>query len=188
MDDASGLIALRTLPLPPIEEIRYASAYNFARQRLYPAAVAFLHTDAAEALQRVQRALASEGLGLKVFDGYRPLSVQRRLWQLVQDERYVANPARNAGRHTRGTAVDLTLVDASGNELAMPTPYDEFSPRAHIASTEGTDEQRRNAWRLGAAMSEQGFVPFDFEWWHFDLRGWEAYPALDLSFEALLAI
>lgn len=182
-----GLVDLQQLSPPPLLEIRYATPYNFTGAPLYPFAAAFLHADAAAALQRAQRSLAPQGLGLKVFDGYRPLSVQQRMWDLVRDERYVANPAANAGRHTRGTAVDLTLVDALGNELPMPTPYDDFSPAAHVESNAASDEARANAAALRAAMLAAGFDAYPYEWWHFDYRGWEQYPPLDLGFEELRA-
>jgi D-alanyl-D-alanine dipeptidase len=93
------------LPNPPIEEIRYATKYNFSGELLYPFPAAFLHRDAAASLEKVQEYLARSGLGLKVWDGYRPLSVQQKMWDLIRDERYVSNPAKNQGRHTRGTAV-----------------------------------------------------------------------------------
>ena len=100
--------------------------------------------DAARALQRVQRDLQKRGLGLKVWDAYRPLSVQQKMWNLIRDERYVSNPAKNKGRHTRGTAVDVTLIDKLGRELPMPSNFDDFSERAHREYRGGTAAQRRN--------------------------------------------
>lgn len=179
------LVDLATLQPPPLFEIRYASPYNFTGAVLYPAARAWLHRDAAAALERVQRDLARDGLGLKVFDGYRPLSVQQRMWDLIRDERYVSNPAVNRGRHTRGTAVDVTLVDKLGNELAMPTPFDDFTEAAHRDAKTITPEQRANLDKLEAAMARHGFELYPFEWWHYDLKGWKGYPVLDVSIEAL---
>lgn len=170
---------------PLLLEIRYATTANFTGTVLYPAARAYLHRDAARALERVQRDLAKEGLGLKLYDGYRPLSVQQKMWDLVRDERYVSNPAVNRGRHTRGTAVDVTLVDKLGNELPMPTTFDDFTEAAHRDSKTMTPGQRANMERLATAMARHGFLPYPFEWWHFDLRDWKKYPVLDISYEAL---
>lgn len=168
-----------------LQEVRYATTYNFTGKTLYPAAAVFVHQDTADALRKVQEELANEGLGLKIFDGYRPISVQAKMWELVPNERYVSNPAKNKGKHTRGTAVDVTLIDRLGKELKMPTDYDDFSERAHRFSTEWSAEERANSLKLEAAMKKHGFLPFPFEWWHFDYTGWEKYPPLDISIEDL---
>jgi len=168
-------------------DIRYATEENFTGRVLYPFPDAYLHRDAAEALAAVQSDLRQAGLALKVFDGYRPLSVQQAMWDLIQDERYVSNPAVNRGRHTRGTAVDVTLIDLEGNELPMPTDYDDFSERAHSDAEDVTPEQKRYRWLLRKAMMRHGFQSYPYEWWHFDYRGWEGYPVLDIDFESLRA-
>ncbi|PWU07163.1 MAG: peptidase M15 [Verrucomicrobia bacterium] len=179
--EGSSLVNVRSLNPPPLEEIRYATPYNFTGTRLYPVAAAFVHADAARALEAVQRELAQSGLGLKVYDAYRPLSVQKQMWNLIGDERFVSNPYKGGGRHTRGTAVDVTLVDARGNELPMPSNFDEFSPRAFRNYRRASPEQKRNSQRLQNIMVRHGFIGFPSEWWHFDLRGWEKYPILDVS-------
>lgn len=179
------LADVATIQPPPLEEIRYATRYNFTGEKLYPFPAAFVHRDTAAALAKVQADLAKDGLGLKIWDGYRPLSVQRKMWDLVRDERYVSNPAVNRGRHTRGTAVDVTLVDKLGNELAMPTPFDDFTEAAHRDSKTMTPTQRANLEKLATVMARHGFEPYPFEWWHYDLRGWKNYPVLDVPFEAL---
>ncbi|HEY3898760.1 MAG TPA: M15 family metallopeptidase [Chthoniobacter sp.] len=166
-------------------DLRYATPNNFVHATLYPVAKAYLARDAAKALVEVQQELAKEGLGLKIFDAYRPLSVQQRMWDLIHDERYVSNPAINLGRHTRGTAVDLTLVDKDGHELAMPTPFDDFTERAHRDATGIPEDAARNSKRLEAVMLKHGFLPYPFEWWHFDFRDWKKHPPLDVPLEAL---
>lgn len=180
-----GLVKAETIYPPPLEEVRYATTYNFTGHVLYPFPAVFLNKNAAAALQKVQEELVLQGLGLKIFDGYRPLSVQGRMWQIVPDERYVSDPLKSKGKHTRGTAVDVTLVDSMGNELRMPTRYDDFSEKAHRTSKNWTGEERANSLKLEAVMKKHGFIPFPYEWWHFDLDGWEKYPPLDISFEAL---
>ena len=160
---------------------------NFTGQKLYPAPAAWLHENAAKALEAVQAELRQRGLGLKVFDGYRPLRVQQMMWDLIRDERYVSNPAVNRGRHTRGTAVDVALVDKMGDPLPMPTGYDEFSEKAHRDSDEASPEAAANSKLLEEVMTRHGFEPFLTEWWHFDLKGWKDYPVLDISMEELAA-
>jgi D-alanyl-D-alanine dipeptidase len=166
-------------------DLRYATTNNFMHRRLYPIAEAYLHREAAAALAEVQRELAAKGLGLKVYDAYRPLSVQQQMWDLIHDERYVSNPAVNAGRHTRGTAVDLTLVDRHGRELPMPTPFDDFTERAHRNAKGIPAEPARNANLLEDAMVRQGFIPYPFEWWHFDYRNWKQHSPLDIPLTAI---
>jgi D-alanyl-D-alanine dipeptidase len=162
-------------------DIRYATGNNFTSRRLYPVAAAWMVADAAQALSRVQRDLEAQGLGLKVFDAYRPYHVQQRMWDLIRDERYVSNPAKNAGRHTRGTAVDVTLVNRQGREMTMPTGFDDFSERAHRNAVGISPGARRNSQILEAAMVRHGFEPYPYEWWHFDFRGWERYPPMDVG-------
>lgn len=187
----SLLIDLHTFDSGLQFDIRYATPYNFTGQVLYPSPLCYLRQEAAYALNKAQKELAKQGLGLKIFDGYRPLSVQKKMWDLVQDERYVSNPEKNKGRHTRGTAVDLTLVDAKGRELEMPTPFDEFSERAHCSYSDLSETAKRNRTLLRSTMESVGFIPFEFEWWHFDWQGWNDdthYPSLDISFEELKSV
>ena len=179
------LVDVRTIQPPLLEEIRYATRCNFTGSQLYPFPAAFVHRDVAAALAAVQVDLAKQGLALKIYDGYRPFSVQQKMWDLIRDERYVSNPAVNKGRHTRGTAVDVTLVDKLGNELPMSSPFDDFTEAAHRDSKTMIATQRANMLTLQDAMMRHGFEPYPFEWWHFDFRNWKSYPVLDISFDAL---
>lgn len=162
-----------------VVDIRYATPDNFTKRVLYPANRCLLRGSVAGRLARVQADLAPKGLGLKVWDCYRPLSIQRALWELVPDPRYVADP-KTGSRHNRGAAVDVTLVDASGQELEMPTGYDDFSERAHRGSPGASPAARGNAWTLEAAMKRRGFEGLPTEWWHFDAKGWKVFPLLDV--------
>ena len=163
-------------------DIRYATPDNFTRERLYPVARCLLRPEVAARLATAQAALAPQGIGLKVFDCYRPLSVQRRMWALVPDDRYVADPAKGS-RHNRGAAVDVTLVHADGTELVMPTSYDDFSPRAHRDNHALPRTVRANRALLDRAMTEAGFVGLPTEWWHFDATDWERYEILDVPLQ-----
>ena len=170
--------------------MRYASANNFTKVVVYPVARCLLRRDAAERLARVQARLRAEGKGLKLWDCYRPFSVQKTFWKLVPDTRYVAEPvADRAGRplrgskHNRGAAVDLTLIDGAGRPLEMPTDHDDFSKRAHRGDRSSSPAARANAQHLEDVMKAEGFEPLPTEWWHFDAPGWNKYPLSDQPLE-----
>jgi CubicO group peptidase (beta-lactamase class C family)/D-alanyl-D-alanine dipeptidase len=168
-------------------DIRYAGTNNFLGHPVYSSARAFLQRPAAEALVRVHRKLVAEGLGLLVFDGYRPWSVTKVFWEATPPQMrvFVADPSKGS-RHNRGCAVDLTLYDrATGRPLEMTGGYDEFSDRSYPDYPAGTSRQRSNRDRLRRAMEEEGFRVYEAEWWHFDYKDWQAYPILNLSFEEL---
>ena len=159
-------------------ELRDATADNFVGAPVYPpTARACLQRPAALALVRVQRALAARGLGLLVFDAYRPWSVTKVFWEATPPalREFVADPAQGS-RHNRGCAVDLTLCDlATGRPLAMPSEFDEFTPRASPDYAGGTSEQRWARDLLRAAMGREGFAVNPSEWWHFDHDDWQQY-------------
>lgn len=184
----SKLVDLSTKHPLFIFDIRYATKNNFTGEVLYDLPKCYLHEEVAEALCRAQDELKEYGLRLKIFDGYRPLSIQQKMWDLVQDGRYVSNPAVNAGRHTRGTTVDLTLTDFEGKEMAMPSDFDEFSEKAHIDYPNVSRSARKNREFLCKIMKKYGFEPLSTEWWHFDYKGWQddnKYPPMDISFQEL---
>ena len=168
-------------------DIKYATEDNFTHKVVYPAAKAYLVKEAAQALCKVQEELNEEGLGLKVFDGYRPLSVQVKFWQLVPDERYVADPKKGS-RHNRGCAVDCTLICLKdGKELEMPTPFDDFTEKAHRDYMNISENVKSNRDKLEEIMKKNGFIGLPTEWWHFDYQGWENYALLDKTFDELEA-
>jgi D-alanyl-D-alanine dipeptidase len=131
-------------------------------------------------LRDVQEELGVMGLGLKIWDGFRPVAAQWKFWELVPDERYVSDP-RKGGRHTRGTAVDLTLITKDGQELSMPSAFDDFSEKAHRDYAGATKEEIKNRELLQKIMEKHGFIGLPTEWWHFDLAGWESHPPLDTT-------
>lgn len=175
---ASKLVDLAAAEPSIVLDIRYATTDNFTKTAVYPAAVCKLRSPAAFGLRRAQAQLKARGLGLKVYDCYRPLSVQRKFWDLVPDERYVADPKKGS-RHNRGMAVDATLVDAKGAELEMPTAYDDFSERAH-RNAPASEAAVKNRRLLEEVLEREGFKGLPTEWWHFDFRGWEKAPVLDV--------
>jgi len=116
-------------------DIRYATTNNFMHQQLYPVAKAYLRYPAALALREIENELAPQGLGLEIFDAYRPYSITEKMWEPIRNADFVADPALGS-RHNRGAAVDLTLIDLrTGQELPMPSNYDEFTERARAATT-----------------------------------------------------
>lgn len=175
------IVLLKDIDSTIVSDVRYATTNNFTGKVLYPTANVYLRHVVAEKLSRVQRALINKyKLRLKVFDGYRPLSVQKKLWEIMPDDRYVANP-KNGSRHNRGAAVDLTLIDSLGNELDMGTPYDDFTEKAHRDYKDLSPEAARNRKILEDAMIAEGFEPLNSEWWHYDYSGWRKYSILDVE-------
>ena len=168
-------------------DIRYATKNNFAKQRVYQQARAFLQKPAAEALARVSQKVQAQGYGLLIFDGYRPWRVTKLFYDITPPElrKFVADPAKGS-RHNRGCAVDLSLYDLkTGREARMPSEYDEMTERAHVNYSCATDEAKRLREMLRAAMETEGFAVYEEEWWHFDYRDWREYPILDVPFERM---
>src|SRR3954451_19503167 len=159
-------------------DIRYATTNNFTGQQLYPSAKCFLRRSTAEKLANVQSELRPIGLGLKIYDGYRPLSVQRKMWEVYPHEGYVADPKKGS-RHNRGAALHPTFIHTNGTEVLMPSPYDSFTESAHRNSTNAPPEALTNRDLLERVMVNHGFDGLPTEWWHFDDRAWRKYPLMD---------
>jgi D-alanyl-D-alanine dipeptidase len=177
------LVDLATLGIPL--DIRYATPDNFMKRTLYPVAKAYLRAPAAQALAAVDRDLAQRGLGIKVFDAYRPYRVTVAMWEPIRNEDYVANPAKGS-RHNRGAAVDLTLINrATGAELPMPTPYDDFTSRAAHDFADLPADVAANRALLREVMERHGFEPLPSEWWHYDFKGWREYELMDVDLSEL---
>ncbi len=194
MGTESELSAIKSIPdIVDIKEInpriivgmKYATEDNFTKKRLYDSNTCFLRKSTAVKLDEVQKELEKANLGLKVWDCYRPLAVQGVFWQILPDERYVADPKKGS-RHNRASAVDVTLVDSEGKELLMPTGFDDFSPKAHHCYQDLPDEANRNRKLLKGLMGKAGFIPLPDEWWHYDDQNWVRFDILDVPFEDLL--
>jgi zinc D-Ala-D-Ala dipeptidase len=170
-------------------DIRYATSNNFLGFPLYELAAAYLQRPAAEALGRVERALAAKGYGLLIHDGYRPWFVTKMFWDATPESAhvFVADPSEGS-RHNRGCAVDLTLYDLkSGTAVEMTGRYDEMSPRSYVDYPGGTSRQRWLRELLRSEMEAQGFAVYAEEWWHFDYKDWSDYAIGTATFTQLRA-
>lgn len=167
-------------------DLRYTSLNNFMHTRLYnPQKTSFLRVPAATALAAVQKELQQLGMGLKVFDAYRPYSVTEKMWEVVKDKRYAANPKYGSG-HNRGIAVDLTIIYLNTKkELDMGTGFDNFTDTAHHTFDKLPKDVLQNRLLLKSLMEKHGFKSLETEWWHYALPDATAYELLDVSFDEL---
>jgi D-alanyl-D-alanine dipeptidase len=168
-------------------DVRYASTNNFLGKPVYKEARAFLQRPAAEGLVRAHRWLKDQGYGIVVHDGYRPWAVTKLFWDMTPPAKrdFVANPAKGS-KHNRGCAADISLYELkTGHIVEMTSGYDEMSERAYPDYTGGTPEQRRLRDLLRSAMEKQGFMVYEYEWWHFDYKDWRKYRIGTASFQEL---
>ena len=166
-------------------DIRYATQNNFMQQVMYRQARAFARKPVVNALKKIQQELNKKGLGLKIFDGYRPYAITIEFYKKASDKNFVANPAKGS-KHNRGCAVDLTLINLkTGKELPMPTPYDSFSAAAAANYEPVSPVQRKNRNLLISTMAKYGLKVLENEWWHYDFVGWKNYQLMDIPFEKL---
>ena len=167
-------------------DLKYATTDNFMHQKLYPPVhTTFLRKPAAEALKKVAEELKKINLSVKIFDAYRPYSVTEKMWEIVKDDRYAADPAKGSG-HNRGAAIDLTLIDLNTHtELPMGTDFDNFSDTAHVSFTQLPEDVLKNRNILKTVMEKYGFVQLSTEWWHFYLPDSSDFELLNLSFSQL---
>ena len=152
-----------------VYDMKYATEDNFLKAKVYDCAECFLRLKTVKALVEANKKFIKEGYRIKLFDCYRPLDIQKRMWQIVSNPEYVANPAKGS-IHNRGGAVDITLVDQAGNELKMGTNFDFFGKEASHNYTNFSAEILNNRKLLKSVMIESGFNSFDSEWWHYNLK------------------
>lgn len=160
------------------QELPYATAENFTGQVIYDFEDAYLRYGTVKKLKAVSNDLAQMGMYLKIWDGFRPVSAQFRLWEACPDAAYVANPNTGYSSHSRGNTVDLTVVDAQGREFPMPTGFDDFSSRADRDYSDCSEEARNNAVILELLMEKHGFTGYSGEWWHY--TDTERYPVEEM--------
>ncbi|HTE34094.1 MAG TPA: M15 family metallopeptidase [Chryseolinea sp.] len=184
-DSNKELVNLETYIPGLVLDIRYATTNNFTHERIYNIPRAYARKPVAEALKKIQADLKTQGLGIKIFDAYRPYKATVKFYEVYHDTTYVASPYRGS-RHNRGCALDLTAINLkTGKELRMPTGFDSFQKAAWPTSPVKDPEIKRNRTLLINAMEKRGFKVNSSEWWHFDFVGWQKFEVLDIDYEEL---
>jgi D-alanyl-D-alanine dipeptidase len=152
-----------------IYDMKYATSDNFLKAKVYDCAECFLRLKTVKAMIEANATFMKMGYKIKIFDCYRPLDIQKRMWKIVPNPSYVADPAKGS-IHNRGGAVDITLVDSNGKELNMGTPFDFFGIEASHNYQNLSQEIKDNRELLKRTMMEKGFNIIDSEWWHYNLK------------------
>lgn len=183
-DSNNCMVPLKQYISPLFSDIQYATNQNFTKTVLYSHPQLAARLPVARSLQKVQQQLALLGLSLFFYDAYRPYSVTEKMWEIVPDERYAANPAKGSG-HNRGIAVDITLADLkTGKPVAMPTAFDNFTEKAHHNYMQLDSAVIANRALLKKVMEQNGFTALSTEWWHYSYTGAStAFAILDLPFQ-----
>lgn len=164
-----------------VNKMAYADTANFMGQKIYPCAKCFLRPEVAEALEKANTLASAKNLKLVIFDCYRPYGYQQKMFEIVNNPKYVAPPGKGSN-HNRGAAVDLSLADNEGNLLDMGNEFDDFSSLSHYISDKISAKAQNNRKQLRDIMKEAGFTPYDNEWWHFDYRK-KRYETSDFRWE-----
>ena len=166
-------------------DIRYATTNNFTKEKIYAFPKAYARRSVAEALIKAQQEFATMGLGIKMFDAYRPYKATVKFYELYHDTTYVASPYRGS-RHNRGCALDMTIANLkTGEDLKMPTEFDSFKKEAWPTTPVSDPVARKNLALIIKVMEKNGFKVNSSEWWHFDFVGWQKYEVMDIDFEEL---
>ncbi len=165
----NDFVLLRSLSNDFVFDMKYATPDNFLKQAVYDCGECYLRKSTAKALVKANEEFKSLGYRIKLFDCYRPLSVQKKMWKILPGTHYVANPAKGS-KHNRGAAVDLTLVDAQGKELDMGTPFDFFGKKAHHTCTTLPKKVLENRKLLKDVLNKYNFKSIFSEWWHYEYR------------------
>ena len=184
-DNDKAMVDVISIPSVQID-LPYTRKDNFMKKILYQKTnTTYLRKPVLMALIEVQTELRDKGLGLKIWDGYRPFSVTEKIWHAVKDERYAANPANGSG-HNRGISVDLSLIILTTKEAVnMGTSFDHFSDSAHQSFQFLPAKVLLNRLLLKTTMEKYGFISLETEWWHYAFADAKKYELLDLSFRAL---
>ena len=179
------LINLETFIPNVVLDIRYATTNNFTKEQIYNVPRAYARKPVAIALRKAQEEFKKSGVGIKIFDAYRPYAATVKFYEVYPDTTFVASPYRGS-RHNRGCAIDMTLIDLkTGKELDMPTGYDAFVKAARPTYPITDEKVKKNRALIIDVMAMYGFRVNSSEWWHFDYRGYKAFSVLDISFEEL---
>jgi D-alanyl-D-alanine dipeptidase len=177
----SDFVDIKRIDPSILIDLRYAGPNNVVRRPLYPPGMpALVRFSVAQRLVFAQKYLKAHGYGLKIWDAYRSKNAQEQLWEATRNDSYVADPKEGGigSMHTRGAAVDVTLVDLKGKDVPMPTEFDNFTPAAMLNYQGPNPVVRTNLKLLQKAMARAGFYGLRTEWWHFCAGDWTTYPAV----------
>lgn len=150
-------------------EIIYATPNNFTKEILYEEPICLIKEKTAQKLLQANEELNKLGYKIKIWDAFRPISYQRKMWEIYPDENFVANPDKGKSNHCKGSAIDITLCTMYDKEIKMPTEFDHFGIESYRNYYNNLDEEtRNNVLLLENTMIKYGFDPFPYEWWHFN--------------------
>lgn len=158
-------------------ELAYATEENFTQQKIYQNNPCFLHTQAHSCLMHAFKLAQAIGYGIKIFDAFRPTEAQEKLWEICPNSMYVADPKKGSP-HSRGIAIDLTLIDENLQEIDMGTPFDSFDEISHHGNLEISEAAQKNRFILMGIMTTANFDFYKNEWWHYQLFNSSQYPLL----------
>ena len=184
-DSNKALVDIEKIVPNIILDMRYATKSNFTHHKFYRSPRAFARKPVADSLLKIQNDLNKKGIGLKIFDAYKPYSVTVKFYEIYPDTTFVA-PPWTGSIHNTGCAIDVTLIDLkTGRELDMPTQFDDFTEKAshHYMDLPASVQQNRQF--LLDIMVKYGFIQYDYEWWHYEYKDWKNFELMDISFEEL---
>lgn len=185
LDSMNQLVLLEDFIQPLFVDFKYATINNFTNQILYKEPAVIVIRKVAIALQKIQEELKAQNLSLLFYDSYRPYTVTEKMWEIVPDERYAANPKKGSA-HNKSIAVDVGIINLqTKTPLVMPSDYDEFSIKAHHNYEAASDEAIHNRNFLRKMMEKYGFVALETEWWHYSFPNNTNYPLFDIDFKEL---
>lgn len=176
----TNLVRINLDSLGIINELKYATEDNFLNQKIYPCAECYLRAEAAKALLKINTEANLLGYRLVVFDCYRPYSAQVKMFSIIPDDRYVADPKKGASNHNKGIALDISIASKEGELLDMGSAFDEFTEKSHYSFPNISKTAKKNRKTLNSLMVEGGFEPYENEWWHFSFKN-KKYNILDFS-------
>ncbi len=173
IEKKDNLVRLLDIDDDFIIDLRYATPDNFTGQKVYQSNECWIDAHTAEILIKAKNIFRNDGYRVKVWDAYRPVSAQRKFWEIVPNDDFVARPPdlskMTTFRHTHmnGQCVDVTLTDMEGNDIEMPCPFDTMDERSSLSCEKNSPQGRKNGEYLKRVMESVGFQAYECEWWHF---------------------
>ena len=189
MKQQGNLVRLLDMDSDFIIDLKYATTDNFTGSVVYNFQDCYIDIHTAQQLIKAAETAKKDGYRIKVWDAYRPVSAQKRFWEIMPDDNFVAFPpdmetiTEFKNSHLNGQCVDVSLTDMEGNDIPMPSGFDDFSDIARLDCPKTTGEARKNGEYLRDIMIESGFTPYDGEWWHFYDHNTEPVRYSDLNLE-----